>query len=519
MEDQTFLLESYTPFSESMIWQLNRDYYQQAGIAAWSNGEVPHHMTSNAFVGKTYAGLILGLLKDLAAQGKTEETVYLLELGAGHGRLAFHILKYLEQDVSRLHMKLPDYCYVLSDIVEENLQFFEAHADFLPYYERGQLDVTYFDALTSTTIQLRKSGKTIQPQQLRQPIVAIANYFFDSIPNDLFFLQNGQLKECAIALYTDKAPHDITSADLLSKVELRFRKELVEAPCYESALYMEMLQDYSRTLNHTHLFFPHKGMQCLQHIQSLSQMGMMLLSMDKGFYDLADLDNREEPEIITHGSFSIWVNYHALGSFCEKQQGKVWFPAYSAFHLQIGCLLFVDSPRDFNAVDLAYEHYVNDFGPDDYNNIKNLTYENISRLRIQDLMALLRLSAYDSTFFQKILPRIKQVMGQITISERRRLGEAMDKVWVMYFSIQEDFDMAYEIGGILYDLGFYANALRFFERSLLLRGAKADIFYNLALCCYQLRLDENFDGFLNAGRTAFPEFTGWGKLEVLDLGV
>jgi tetratricopeptide (TPR) repeat protein len=457
------------------------------------------------------------LLKDLAAQGKTEETVYLLELGAGHGRLAFHILKHLEKDCLRLEMKLPPYCYVLSDIVEENLQFFESHTDFLPYLEKGQLDVAYFDATASTTLQLRQSGMIIHPQQLLQPIVAIANYFFDSIPSDLFFLQKGQVKECAIALFSDEAPGDTSAVDLLGKVELRYRKELMEAPCYESALCMEMLQEYSRTLEQTHLFFPYMGMQCIQHIKALSQKGLMLLSMDKGFYDLADLDSREEPEFITHGSFSIWVNYHALGAFCEKQQGKVWFPSYSTFHLQIGCLLFVDSPEDFNNVDIAYEHYVNDFGPDDYNNIKNLTYENISRLRIQDLIALLRLSAFDSTLFQKILPRIKQVTGHITISERRRLGETLDKVWATYFSINEAFDMPYEIGGLLYDLGFYDNAMRYFERSLLASGAKADLYYNLALCCYQLRLDGKFTGYLQEGKGVFPDFTRWKELDALDL--
>lgn len=97
MKNESFEIEATTPFSESSIWQLNRDYYQREGIAAWQDGTVPHNLTSNSQVGKTYAELILGLLRDLSFQNKTTEVVYLLELGTGHGRLAYHILKHLEK--------------------------------------------------------------------------------------------------------------------------------------------------------------------------------------------------------------------------------------------------------------------------------------------------------------------------------------------------------------------------------------------------------------------------------------
>ncbi len=190
MENDYFEIESSKVFSESLIWQLNRDFYQQQGISAWSNDIVPHNMTSNSRVGKTYAELILAFLKDLAAKGKTKETVYLLELGAGHGRLAFHILKHLQKIERFLDIALPPYCYILSDIVEDNLSFFENHPQLQEYYQKGVLDYSYFDAIGGEEIQLRHTKTTIRPNDLKQPLVAIANYFFDSIPNDLFRVQN-----------------------------------------------------------------------------------------------------------------------------------------------------------------------------------------------------------------------------------------------------------------------------------------------------------------------------------------
>ena len=43
-EHKPYEVESSTLFSESLIWQLNRDYYQETGIEAWSDGVVPHNI-------------------------------------------------------------------------------------------------------------------------------------------------------------------------------------------------------------------------------------------------------------------------------------------------------------------------------------------------------------------------------------------------------------------------------------------------------------------------------------------
>ena len=93
--------------------------------------------------------------------------------------------------------------------------------------------------------------------------------------------------------------------------------------------------------------------------------------MDKGFHEIQDIDKKEEPEIITHGSFSLWVNYHALGQFCKKKGGKALFPAYSTFHLELGCLFFLPESDSYQHTNAAYQRFVNNFGPDDFNSIKD----------------------------------------------------------------------------------------------------------------------------------------------------
>ena len=517
MEDIRFGIESKKPFSESLIWQLNRDFYQEKGIRAWSEGIVPHQMTSNSKVGKTYAELIFAVLKDLGSKGKDNEVVYILELGAGHGRLAFHILIHLQKLVKSISEKIPRFCYVLSDIVEDNLAFFSKHPQLQKFFQEGTLDISYFDAIENEKIYLRNAKKTIAPQDLNQPIIAIANYFFDSIPNELFFIKDQIVSNCSVSIDSKENPQGMNTEDLIKYMEFSYYKSAANSPIYQEAILNEILEDYRNLLSNTYLFFPKQGINCLENLQAFSNVGLVLLTMDKGFHELDNLKNKKEPEIITHGSFSLWVNYHALSSYCEKQGGKTFFPSFSNFHLEIGCLLFLKDSDTYLHTDAAYQQVVNDFGPDDFNSLKKLAYFNVSRLKLIELIALFRLNGYDSLFFIKLLPRLKQVIQSITVNERKRLAQTMDCIWEMYFNINESYDLAYEIGGLLYDLGFYMEALNYFQYSVDTFGRKADIYYNQALCYYQLKQDNLFYKILDEAKKAFPDDKLIRNLDDLDM--
>ena len=518
MEHPNYEVDPDKPFAESLIWQLNRDYYLKMGMAAWKDGPVPHHLTSNSLVGKTYAELIFGFLKDLAHRGYTKEKVYILELGAGHGRLAFHILKHLERLIDYHQSALPPFCYVLSDFVEENLNFFYQHAQFQKYYEEGLLDVAYFDAMHSDAIQLRRSKMEIVPGSLQQPILGIANYFFDSIPSDLFYLKNTKMFACSVSVGTAENPDGMDEAMLLQKMELAFQNEPVQSPPYKDAVLNNMLENYRQLVFDTYLFFPRAGLQCLANLHKFSKKGLMVLSMDKGFHEIYDLENVGKPDIVTHGSMSIWVNFHAFKVFCEQQGGTAYFPVSATSHSQVCCLLFLPGSEQYHEINTAYQRFVNDFGPDDFNGLKKLTYRNIAGMNLTELISVLRLSGYDSTMFANVLPQIKQVSRRITFHNRKRLAETMHQTWEMYFSLNESLDLAYEMGGIFYDLGFYTEALNYFQHSVSIYGNQPDVYYNRALCYYQLREDALFLQTVDEAKAAFPAFDKFRHLDSLDLG-
>ena len=517
MPTEYFTIESNQPFSESHIWQLNRDFYHERGILAWSDNIVPHHMTSNSKVGKTYAELIFGFLKDVATKKESESIVYILEMGAGHGRLAFHILNHLEKLLVNTAAKTAKYCYILSDIVEDNLAFFDNHPQLQDYLQKGLLDTAYFNASESQEIVLRKSKKTINPGALKQPILAIANYFFDSIANDLFYIEDQIISNCSVSIQSKEDPKNTTAEEQIKSMEISYQKEEQSTPFYKNPVLNDLLERYRSLLKKSYLFFPEKAIKCIQNLRNFSQQGLILLTMDKGFHEARDIMNKSEPDIVTHGSFSFWVNYHAFNLYCEHQGGKALFPSFSNFHLEIGCLLFLPESDTYTETHAAYEQFVNDFGPDDFNSIKRMAYFNMAQLKLTELIALYRLSAYDATFFIKLLPRLKQVLKTISFNERKRIAQTFHCIWELYFNINEPLDLAYELGGLFYDLGFYPEALTHFQYSVDSFGTKADIFYNQALCYYQLKEDALFYEVLKTGKVTFPEYLRFSELEQLDI--
>lgn len=518
MQNKRFIIESPKPFSESLIWQLNRNYYDKEGIEAWSDGTVPHHLTSNSMVGKTYAELIFGLLMDLSKQKKLQEKVYILEVGAGHGRLGFHILKHLEKLTNQPNLDLPDYCYILSDIVEDNLLFFQNHLQFQKFFEAGTLDVAYFDAIGGSDLQLRYSGKTIARDSLSQPLLVIANYFFDSIPTTLFHFDNTKVSSCMVSIESSENPEESKEALNLKNLKLSFHQKLMAPPYDADPILNELLETYRLSLFNTYLFFPDKGIECINQLKKFSKKGMILLSMDKGYHEMHDLENAKAPDMVSHGSMSFWVNFHALGSYCEKTGGKAIFPQYSTYHLELGCLFFLSNADEFPELHTAYRRFVDDFGPDDFTGMKQFTYKHIANMNLRELIGMLRLSYYDSAMFMNVLPRLKQVYQRISFNDRTRIAQTLHQTWDMYFSLKEPEDMAFEIAGIFYALGYYQEALDYFKYSINNYGETADVFYNRALCYYQLRQDEHFLETIKEGKKSFPGYPRFAELNKLDLG-
>ncbi|MES2373009.1 MAG: SAM-dependent methyltransferase [Bacteroidota bacterium] len=477
-----------TTFGNSPIWQLQQQYFEDTGINAWSKSEVPHYVTSNPVVAKAYAEMVYAFLCDLSVTHHANEKIYLLELGAGHGRFCYHFLKHLDQLTTNSGYSLPDFCYVLSDFSEGVLNYWKEHPRLQPFYVKGQLDHCLLNALDIQEITLRMSGKTIKKASLSLPIIVIANYFFDTIPQDLYFIRNNQVHECYVQTALPEDAADISVKERISNMILtEADKPLLQKPAYPEPFLNRIIEQFAmQSESDTYLLFPHTGLRCIDHLSQLSQHGLLLLTGDRGYHRPDESKNRQFPSIAIHGSFSYQVNYHAFKLYCADRGGAHFFPTHRHDSITHGCLMLLPDADRFAETKMAYQRFINNFGPDDFYTLKQLFVSTAHNLSLQELLACLRLSGYDARFFNQLLPRLTDLINSVSEEEKWDIFQVLHQIWEMYYPLGEEDDLAFNIGLVLFNLNFPKEALSYFLLSEKIYGYHANRSYNIAVCHYHL---------------------------------
>jgi hypothetical protein len=471
-----------TMFSQSPLWQLQRQYFEEAHVNAWRAGDVPHYITSNPHMAEAYAQLLLAFFRDRCKTSPSNEPIYIIELGTGSGRFSYHLIKSLSHIQQNISFGSPPFVYVMTDFVEDNLAFWDGHPRLQALFKQGILDYAIFDAEKDISLNLRKLNKIIGVKKAKQPLVVIANYFFDSIPQDLFYFNEG-IAETALVRLEGYDPDSKKSAKKqLDRIELEYTYEkLAEAP-YSDVLQKQLFSYYQNNLIDSHLLFPHIGLSCIDRLRELSQEGLLLITADKGGHRLEDWQNRPTPNVTKHGSFSLTTNYHALKEHCHLSNGKTLFPKHPASGITVGALFYLKEPARYKETMLSYRKHVNDFGPDEYFSIKKHTERQIPELSTRELFAYLRLSGYDSRLFYQFLPRFHELVEAFTEDDRFSVLQLVARIWDGYYPLVEDVDLAFEIGSLLLNLHFFNEGISFFNLSEKIYGKKEKVMYAKAAC-------------------------------------
>ena len=499
-EYKLYPIASWRPFAQSTLWELQQDYFTAMGVDAWRLGEVPHYVTSNPRMAQTYAELVLALWRDcyrLNPEAQTEP-FYICELGAGSGRFAFHFLKRLTRLCQQAAILPTTFCYIVTDVAEQNLAYLDEHPCLQPFFDKELLDLALFDVNQSNQFYLQRCQHVIARDSLNHPLVVIANYLFDSIPQELFYIDEQQISQCLVALSTYTDPADVDWAELLGHVHCDYDYQLLtELPYAEEPYLQQILGEYQQTLTDTHLLFPVSGLRCLHRLQALSRSGLLLLSADKGHHCLSNLEGGSSPSLATHtGCFSLSVNYHALKRFCEQGEGVALFPSQQHNHINIGCLLLLKEAEQYQQTIGAYAHHVVEFGPDAFYSIAKHARQDISTMCVRDILAYGQLSLYDAHLFACYVPRLLELIPELQPHEWEGVRTAIDSVWDLYFPIGEERDLADSLACLLFEMGDYRGALTYLTYSIELYGEHNDVRYQMARCYQALNQDEQATQFL-----------------------
>ncbi len=509
------VLETGKRLSESATWRLQREFFDRSGVRAWSEGRVPFHVTSNAYIADAYLWVATRFIHDCAnappgsplALDPTRP-LYIVELGAGHGYFGYLFLCKLLEARERIPFAMPPICYVLTDFTDSNLEAWRKHERLRPFMDAGMLDVARFDVERDRELQLQRSGVVLAPSSAHNPMVFVANYVFDSLSHDVFRIQRGQLEE---GLTTLRLGRSVTAGDreMLDHVEVTYDYQPVgDAAAYypDEPIAGRILADYTRRLGDTAFTFPLGALRCMQHLADLSAGRMLMLTADKGHARELDLLGLGSPSMAHHrGGISMMVNYHALGELMTHRGGFMLAQGARSASLEI-CALALGAGQPLRETRLAFEQMMERVGPTDV--YRMLEHMALDKMDLDQLLAVLRMAAWDPTTFISLSRDLHRCASDAYVEQLARLREALHKVWALHFPLADGKDVAFELGFVYYAMRRYREAMAFYQRSIALYGPHQVTLFNMGLCEFQQgRLDEAlglFDRALDKDPTYAP---------------
>ncbi|MFB0844680.1 SAM-dependent methyltransferase [Paenibacillus oleatilyticus] len=480
-------------FSEAPIWNIQREYYEQEGLKAWNNDQVPQYITCNPMIAAAYAEMIFGFLQDRANKEDSSEPVLIVELGAGAGRFAFHVLHELCQLIDYAGITLPSFRYIMTDLAMNNVLAWKDHPALQAFIAKGILDFARFDAVHDTVLNLIVSDTTISKGDLKQPVVIVANYFFDSIPQELLYVSEGKIYEADVFIEYPKLKDSLKPSELLDQISLHYKHR--RAPEYEQETYpyRDVIAIYQEQLEDSHILFPVAGLTCLERLNQLSQEGFLLITADKGDHLLENWKFAEPPELILHGSFSLTANYHAIQQVMEQNGALALFPPHHYKNINIGCIINMDTPMDYFQTRLAYRRFIERFGPDEFFSLKEWVDLNLDSMELQQILSFWRLGGYDAEFFIQSTKQISSLSLDANDEEKQDIFRGIQLMWSSYYVMEQRYDIALEAGLLLFEMEMYGDSKRFLEISIDedQENIVSTVYYCLAICCFELELEED----------------------------
>jgi tetratricopeptide (TPR) repeat protein len=482
--------------SRSSLWSRQQQFYEEQGAAAFFSGAVPSHVTTSAAIAAGYARVIRGLQQDCLRQGDPRAPLYVVELGAGSARLAWKLLGKLDAMEQLAPTGGPPVRYILTDVAESNLRASMAHPLLRPLIASGRIDFALRDAGASGPLELLASGARIEPGTLRNPLVVLGNYLFDSLEHDFFRVEGGTLQEGRLQP-TAEGGESVEALTYLLGNSMTVGFQPVQGEAYEEPEWNRMLEGYRQRLEGTTFPFPIGAFRCMEALSQLAQGRWLLLAADKGYFSEEDLRPERRPRIAWHeGCVSFMLNFHAMGTWVEEHGGFWLRGTETPSRLNVAAWVLGFSPGAVPATRLAFHEAIRTLPPMERHALVNILYSSIESQGPEQLLTLLRLSEWEPELIFRLGRQLPQLLRSAPASLRKELLHAFEQSWRNDYPLRDTEDLAVMLAPLLRQLEYPAVAVDYLERSAALYGERTEALYELGASLEALgRLGEAREAF------------------------
>ena len=512
------VVEKDVPLSRSVLWDWMKAYYQDGGVAVWTDGDIPFHITNTPLLAAEWGESIFVLIRDFHRMGllNREHPIEIYEIGPGTGRHAYYLLRELERLEERSQIFHPEgyrFTLQLAELGAKGLKFLSKQPQLLPYLSTGRLRLSLFDISTDMRPKIWPETPSSETKPSPNPVFVVANYVLDSLPYDLVrFYQDTVSLGCATVsvrgLQEGQKPSELE--DLGEKIELSFsyRADQMKTLAQE---WRTVLSRYKGFVD-TYFPFPTGSMKFLDRLRGWSETGAVLLVADKSFVNESQMRDLEEPELVPHGGgFSFNANLHALGWLAEEWGGLGWHTSARDGTLDLSHIIVpaVDAQFPQRFLEMGYRMKgLEAFHAVDRFRIKESVDEAIGRPSLRLSLDLLRLSGFDPQVFYELSDHILLGLDDEDVDEEAmlELESVLHRCLVAVFPVGEDVDMAFEIGRVAYRIENYELSHQAFELSLEQFGPDAKTYFNVGLGWYYRQKWEKAEQSFSQALMFDPEY-------------
>jgi hypothetical protein len=489
--DRLVVIEQHKKFSESCLWRMQREYFDQEGINAWVN-QVPYYITSNPFIAHSYAQLVMRFIRDTLKNNPDAKNhpFYILELGTGSGRFSFYALKTILELRDTFGMHDIQICYVMSDFTKNNIKYYETHPALLPYIEKGFVDFAIFDMEAERPINLLKKNIRLSQETLINPLIVFANYIFDTVSHDSFTVRDGKLHELLLSVSTPESNMRDNKPVNMENLSIDYKTTEIKAPYYNDPDLDSILEGYKTSLTDSSFLFPIGSIRAIKLLRKLSNDKLFIISSDKGYSTTEALDRLSYPSLSFHGSFSMMVNFHALANYF-KNSGGDYFLQTPRRGIKTSVFVSHENIKNLPETSVAIQQYVEGFAPADYFTLHRRLSDSFQECALDTLTAHLNMTYWDPHIYLKIANRVTALAEEADNDTQNFLAKNMHKIAANYYYMPKSDCVLFEIAVFYHSIKRYKEALNYYKLSAPYVGAQFGLSYNIALCQHNLGLSED----------------------------
>lgn len=483
--ERKIVIEQHTRFAKSCLWRLQREFFDAQSINAWTSA-VPFYITSNPFIARCYAQVILSFMCDWIKKHPEakQHPFYILELGTGTGRFSFYVLKEFTTMQKALGLDDIKICYVMSDFTKHNIKYYETHPALMPYIEKGMVDFAIYDLETEKPITLLRNNVRLSPEVLVNPLIVFANYIFDTVSHDSFTIHEGKLYELLINLATEEANIKNGRPVEMEKLSVEHSVKEAKNDYYGDPHLDNILALYKNSLNETSFLFPTGSFHALKYLKKLSNDKLLVISTDKGYSTLENLSDLGYPSITFHGSFSMMVNFHAIAEYFKNSGGDAILQTpRKGIKTSVFASGFKISELPKTA--LSIQQNIEEFSPGDYFILHRRISETFEHCDLDTLASHMQLAQWDPHIYQRISGRISTLLqGETDKDTITFMAKNMHNLAANYYAMPKADCILFEIAIFFHAIKNYQQAYNYYKQAQPYVGDQFGLAYNMALCLH-----------------------------------